>query len=343
MKTDFGKIINQAFAITFRNKWLWVFGLVLAVTTSSGGGGGGGSSNRSSSVDKKVNTQIDNYQAPSSTPPNLQNLAPQLLNNGQRVLGEATLSVKEVLSHVPVSYYFFFAFAVLLAGALSVAIVIYAKSWATGSLINGIDLESTKTFVSLSASSAKGRGTAIELVKITLIPSFILMVILAIPSFLVLILAGLMPSLGVILAIPLIFVAAIILIFVSVIIALGKFAIVLEGLGWKSAFRRGFFVLKTNFLDIFVMGIINCFIGSLASIASCLVLLPLLALGIASFASVTVFPPILVAALPIGALVLVLVIMAFTLLRAVLIVFSHATWVLLYKELTGLKVDNGSN
>src|SRR5688572_19088774 len=78
---DYGKIIKRSWELTWKNKWLWVMGLVLAVFGGGAGssGGGGSSSSNSSNINLPE-------ASPSPIPGNLESFQHQTSN----VLGEAT-------------------------------------------------------------------------------------------------------------------------------------------------------------------------------------------------------------------------------------------------------------
>lgn len=343
MKADFGKILSEAFKITLRNKWLWVFGLVIA-TLSSGSGFNFSNYSRlfntaSSGRDKQEQRFKDILKNR-----NFKEEPSEFFHQTGKVLGEASISTKNLLVTIPFYYYVLLVFFVLISVVVGVAVTMYARAWASGSLIHGINLETVGTTATLSNSSKAGRANAVEMIKLSFVPSLTLTLIFLVVSTPELILLVKLPGLakvifGLMLFITfMLFIVALIVAGASVL--LGSIALVLENLNWKAALSKGYLVFKKFVLDVVVMGVINCFLGGIAGVVSCVVIIPLILVGIAGIAGVTAAPLFALIIFPIGALVLVAVGLVLMLIRGISVVFVEATWVLLYKQL--IESMNGS-
>ncbi len=336
MKADFGKILSEAFKITLKNKWLWVFGLVIA-TLSSGSSSNFGNYSRSfNSKFGDKGKQEQKFRDILKTR-DFQAEPTEFLNESGKVLGEASISITNILGTIPFYYYILLFLFVLITVAVGVSIAMYARAWASGSLIHGINLEATGVTATLSDSSKAGRHSAIEMIKLSFIPSMATLLIFSvvlIPEFVLIVLVPGLVKVVVGLLLFITFLLCILaFIVVSASVLLGSIALVLEGLNWKTAFSKGYFVFKKYFLDVVIMGVINCFLGSIVGVASCVVLIPLILLGIAGFAGVTAAPPLAIIIFPTVALVAIAVVLVLTLVKGISIVFIESTWVLLYKQL----------
>lgn len=361
MTADFGKIIDQSVKITFKNKWLWVFGLVL-VTMSSGGSNFSNFSNYANKSDSKDAIEKNNSDKKQNQPEsNDENTIIPRTTNKQletklaanieitetnefgdlpKVLGQAVISGKQILASIPIAYWVIMVIAILIAIVISIAIALYAYSWAYGSLIFGIDQESKNISETLKTMSENGKNNAVELIKLSLIPGLILFSIFivgAVPLGLLSLLAKDSPTqltlylliLGIFIIIYLIST-----ILVSVSVMLGGIALVLEKLTWTTALKKGFTVFTKYFLEVIIMGVINCCISVILIGALMVVMIPLVVAGAAAIVGAAAFPPILGILVPLATLGFIAFILGSSLVSAILKVFQYSTWVLLYKQLT---------
>ena len=342
MKADFGKILNEALRITFKNKWLWVFGLVVAAF--SFGGGGPNFSNFSELSDLKKNKEepqpYNRYTGPGTVPSSPLNY----LKEVPSVLGYATVSFEELFRSIPIYYFVLLASVGLFAILISIGIGLYVNSWATSSLISGIDTNDGTTSSSLSTLSKYGRSNAIEMLKLNVLPSFAVtfaFIVFLIPLLLLFwVFSGKFYAVGVLLALPLLVIYLVAVVLISVSVNLGKIVLVLERLKWRGAFMRGFGVFKKFLWDVVVLGILNCFVGVGVGIVSCVGILLFGGVVALGFLGMVKFPLLSVVVLPISAVTTFVAIFLLTLVRGVQTVFNQATWVLLYKQLLGLEDTN---
>ncbi|OGC50431.1 hypothetical protein A2716_04465 [candidate division WWE3 bacterium RIFCSPHIGHO2_01_FULL_40_23] len=340
MKADYGKIINEAFRITFKNKWLWVFGLILAMGSS------GGNFNIPDAPGSKTKDKDNRIETPGKVNDVYKRTFEDGLLKAGSVLGESTVSLREVGRRIPIYYWVVLGVFLLIAFVLVVGISIYARSYAYGSLVQGVDLENRGITADLSGMSKEGRRRAVEIVKLELLPmvlAFVDLFLLWVPMILVFMSemsSGVKLFLGLVL-LTLALVFLILLIIVSVSAGLGRIAVVLSDLSWRQAFKKGFYIFKKFFIDVVVMGIINCFTGFLFGLASCVILIPFMILIFIGIAGLALSPYAGVVLFPLFGIMIVALIILFTLISAIAKVFMESTWVLLYKQLIETEVPVG--
>ena len=322
---DYGKIIKRSWQLTWKNKWLWVIGLVLA-TFGAGGysGSSGGSSNSSSSNIKLPGA------SPSPSPSNIQNFR----NQTSYVLGAATNFLKS---------WFILVLLILLFVVFMTATVWILTSWAKGALITGLNIADMDQPVDLKNSSPGGVAKIKDLVIFRLISTGLMigiivgvgiifglgfLVQLAVPVLGViwLILFGIVGFLALIVAI----------ILFSVLTIYAERLIVLKNLAPWEAWKKGLSIGRHNLLPTILMGIINSAIGCTSGCVGIIALLLVFALpGILlifpMFNGGFHFPGI---GQIIGIAILVILFFSINLLmRAVFLVFDAGNWNLLFKEI----------
>jgi len=172
MHADFSKILNQAFKITFKNKWLWIFGLVLAALSSGGSNFSsfdslGGESDKPSKIEKPKPALSDRrLQAPISPPyidpdPNYIKPINIPMYPVEPPVENPTIqwfsSLSNFIKSIPVLFFVALSVFLLILIAFGIAIGLYATSWASSSLIYGINQEDLGITGSLAEYSKKGR------------------------------------------------------------------------------------------------------------------------------------------------------------------------------------------
>lgn len=323
---DYGAILHRSWGLTKKHKWLWVYGLVLAVFGGgSGGGGGGGSGGSSTSgrTDKKL-------------PENLPEKTSQ-------VLGAATEAVKNWFVHVPATTWIGLGLLVFLLLVLFLITRWILVNWAKAGLIAGLAKADKEEEVSLVTTTGDGLRAVKPLVVLDLVGLG----------------AGLLATLGLILVFGLLALliwlvpdpGRIILWVIEGIIALptaigvflllgmvGIYAdrlIVLEGVAPVLAWKKGLGLGKGNFLPTVVMGIINsavgCGVGCLSMLALLVVLgIPGLVMMFPYFRGGWHWPP---AGIWVGMGILGMIfIYANLVVKVILTVFSYGNWNLFFKR-----------
>lgn len=324
---DFGNIISRSIEITKKNKWLWVYGLMLAsVAGNFGSGGGGGGSSTKDSPLKNLPKEI-----PSDLP-----------QKTSQVLGAATSTLRTWFENIPISTWILVGLMVLLVILLWIVISWIIRSWAAASLIYGIDLAENNNEVTLMSTSKKGMTKVKHLIFYSLISALITLATILTCIFFVGIgyiifnFAPLVQKIWLVLSLIVSFLSIIVLMVIySMITVYSERLIVLRNFSPWQAWRKGLSLSKNNFLYTVLMGIINNLIGCGAGCASIIVLL--IVLGIPAF--ILVLPiiidsqhaPIVPLVGGLG-LLFILFIYSMHLVNAILTVFRYSNWNLFFKK-----------
>lgn len=326
---DYGKIIKRSWEITWKNKWLWVTGMVLAAFGSSGSSGGGGSSGSTSS-----------QSIPSSSPlPS----PVEIKDKTSYVLGAATDYIKNWFSNVPVQNWILLGLLILFLVIVGVCIVWVLTHWAKGALIQGFEDADNDKLVTLKSISPYGISNVKKLIIFSLISvgmSIFVLVSLTLFVGLGYLAFTLFKPVGTILLILfgilafLVFIASM-AIFTMVTIYAERL-IVLKGFAPWQAWKKGFSLSKGNFMSTLLMGIINSIIGATTGCLGVIVLLIVFAIP-----GFLLIYPIFKDGFKIPSLmqifgILIFILLFFsinTMLRAVFIVFNYGNWNIFFKEI----------
>ncbi len=327
---DYGKIIKRSWELTWKNKWLWVMGMVLAVFA------GGGSSGSSSSNSSKLNVP---NASPSPAPTNLQGFHNQAIN----VLGEATNVLKTWFMNVPAGNWILLIVLILLFAIFSTVVVWILTAWAKGALISGLDDADMDKEVNLKTVSPKGISKIKDLIIFNLISvgisiamvvgilliigiGFLIQLAVPVLGIIWMVLFGIVGSLAFLIA----------LVLFAVLTIYAERLIVLENYSPWNAWKKGLSFGKGNFIPTFTMGIINSLIGCTSGCVGLIVIILILAIpGYILIAPIFKggfhFPNI---GQIIGIVVLFLLFITINLLiKAIFVVFDYSNWNLLFKEL----------
>lgn len=251
---DYSGIIRRSWDITIRNKWLWVYGLMIAATSGSslrGSGGGGGGTSSSDTIKGKI---------PEDLPA-----------KSEQVLGAMSDAATAWLRGTTPTTWIMLAGIVILLAILAVIIGMVVKSWATAGLIAGLRDAQNGQNVTLRSSSPQGLAKIKDIIIFGIISGlivtavFIAVGLLVAPGFLIL---GLLPLLGIIwlvlsgiTAVTLMILAVILTAMISVY---AERLIVLHGLAPWDAWKKGLTLARGNFLPTLIMGLINNAVGCAA-------------------------------------------------------------------------------
>lgn len=319
---DYGAILKRSWELTKKYKWLWVYGLVLAVF--GGGGSGGGSPSGSFGGFKKE-------------------LPEKLPEQTVQVLGQATDTISEWFKAIPLSTWLILGISTLLLILLFIVINWIICSWAKGALIAGLYEANQGNNVTLVSTSPKGLKAIKPLIVYGLIAFGISLgtilgaVVLVTSGYLVFSFSKLGQTLWLVLSS---IVGGLLLIVFLVLFAMVNVyadrQIVLKGTAPWPAWKTGFRFARRRFLPTLVMGIINQAIGCLVGCLSLLIILlvvgiPAVILIVPLFKNGFHFPkpPVIV--------ILILLFLIFInlnlLVRAILTVFRYGTWNLFFDQI----------
>ncbi|MBI3887508.1 hypothetical protein HY310_00380 [Candidatus Microgenomates bacterium] len=322
---DFGAIISRSRDLTFKNKWLWVYGLVIAVFTGSSfnSGGGGGSSSSSSSKSSTINI----------TPSNIS-------EQGKKVLGDATNLFTQWVSSIPPQTWLLLIIGVLLLIILGLIIQWVALNWAKGALIRGIEDADAGEKVELSTTTKYGIKSLKDLFIFSLISGAmslgIMFVLLAVYGLIALVLSYVKTLMVLwLVAAGIIGFFALIVMFVifAMVVIYAERLVVLEGYAPWNAWKKGLSLSKGNFGNTVLMGLINSAIGCSVGCASSIVifvvlLIPGIIFAIPFFSNE--YPPVSIA----GIVMLFLIFLfASMIVRAGIVVFNYSNWNQIFKKI----------
>lgn len=321
---DYGAILHRSWELTKRHKWLWVYGLVLAVLGGGGfNGGGGGGGGSTGGADKKLPEDL-----PEKT---------------SQVLGAATEAIKDWFSRVPVMTWVGIGLLILLLVVLFLITRWILVNWAKGGLIAGLAAADKEEEASLITTTGKGLMAVKPLAVLDLVGLGVgLLAILGLVLVfgLLALLIWLVPDPG---RIILWVIEGIVALptTIGVFLLLGMVGIyadrliVLGGVAPWAAWKKGLALGKGNFLPTVVMGVINmavgCGVGCLSMLALLVVLgIPALVLLLPYFRGGWHWPP---PGIWVGLLILVMIfVYASLLVRVILTVFMYGNWNLFFKE-----------
>lgn len=329
---NYGNIISRAWKITFKYKWLWVYGMVLASLGGLGSGGGGGSSSGGSK----------------NTPAfkDIQNITPPEGEELTHVLGTSTSLLKEWITHVPLEVWILLGVVFVFLVLYGIFVQIIIHSWATGALIGGLkDAEGDKNPVNLLTTTAHGKKTWKNIFLFNLLTAGVGLG-LFVGSILVcglgILIVGFLqiPFVQIILTVVcvlmFIFLLVISIPILTMISIYGERLIVLQGMETKEAFKKAFGLSKSSFWKTLIMGIIKNLITTGMGCASLLALLvivgvPAAIIAVVEFKNGVHFPS--AGSIVCWIILFLLFVYANLLVRGVTTVFSYSTWNLFFSEI----------
>jgi hypothetical protein len=331
---DYGKIIKRSWQLTWKNKWLWVMGIVLAAF----GGGGSGSSGGSSGSSGGSNIKIPSV-SPSPAPTNIQNFR----NETSYVLGTATNFLKSWFMNISAGSWILLGLLILLFIVFSTAIVWILTSWAKGALITGLNIADMDQPVDLKNSSPSGVAKIKDLIIFKLISAGLtIAIVLGIAAIFGLgfLVKLAIPFLGIIwlvlFGIVGVLAFAVAMVFFTMLTIYAERLIVLKNISAWKAWKKGLSLGRHNFLPTLIMGFINSVIGCVSGCVGILALLLVFALPgalliVPIFRNGFHFPGL---GQIVGIVILLVLFITINLLiRAVFVVFDTGNWNLLFKEI----------
>lgn len=299
MTLDYGRILGQAWQITWKHKILWIFGILAGLGSggSNGGGNDGGQSNGQGG-----------------------NLPPQFDQFFQRT--DQSIIIAIVLG--------------LVCLAVIVAIILIAlQVIGRGGLIGGVRLAAASQAVTFGAAWQIGLQKFWTLFLIGIIPGLIGLltaILVVVPGVM---LSALTFGLGLLCLFPVLCVLAIAGAVLSIIAYFGQIAAIVENLGVADALRRAGAVLQANLGSIVVLGLIVVVIdlvaGFLLALPLGFALAPIFVsvLGFANSSQVIGY-----GGLAFGLLCCSLLLPVILVLQGILQTWNTAVWTLAYDQLT---------
>ncbi|MFH1781794.1 MAG: hypothetical protein ABH835_04240, partial [Patescibacteria group bacterium] len=236
---DYGIIIKRSVEVVKKNRWLLVYGALIAGGFASGGGAGGSGSSRSNNNPK-----------------------PDL--NHEDILGTSANIFRDWLASVSPLTWTLLAGGILLIVIIGIAAALIMKNWAKASLISGAQLALNDQPTDLSNTSPLGKAKTKSLIIFSFISGgitlaiIILLTIICGLTYVLMKGAPVMTVLwGIFIAFPTVIALFTFFIFLAMISIYADRLIVLKNLTPWNAWKKALSLSKGNFLDTAVMGIIN--------------------------------------------------------------------------------------
>lgn len=251
---NFGQYLSRAWALTWKHKVLWIFGILASLGSgrinfgnNNGGGGSGTGSGNFPFPTPGGNIPPLGTPFPRVTPPAVPTVPP--------VPGTPSMP------NLPPEMTPF-----ILVGACVViilAIVFFVLGIiGTGGLIGGLRRAEEQGSVTFGEAWSLGTQNFMRLFGIKLlmlIPVFLFVCIILFGVLGTALTAGL----GVFCLIPLVCIGILVFIPVGIIAHFAQFAAVLEGMGPVDALKRGWAILKANLVNVVILGVILLVIGGI--------------------------------------------------------------------------------
>ncbi|OGC92987.1 hypothetical protein A3D85_03320 [Candidatus Amesbacteria bacterium RIFCSPHIGHO2_02_FULL_47_9] len=320
---DYSRILKRSWQLSWKNKWLWVYGLILAIFGGSGGSGGG--AGFSSSDFKEL---INSRPLPDTSEP------------ASQVLGMATNAIADWFKSVPLSIWLILAIGLILLLTIGFTVGLIIRAWAKAALISALHQADSDQSVNLVSTSPSGLTSLKSLIIYGILVSLI-----ALAGVLVLLSLG---SAALVLKDSLsqlviaVFLVALVLSFLFFMILLGftniyaERLIVLKNFSPWAAWKTGLNFAYHKFFPTLTMGIVDrsvgCSVGCLGTLIMGLFLgLPAYLLLTPSFKNGFHWPS------PPNLVAIVLLFLIFIhlnlLLQAIFTVFNFSNWNLFVKEM----------
>ncbi len=250
---DFGEILSKAWKTIWKHKVLWIFGIFASLGSGGGGGGGGGGG---SNYQGNGNFSQGNGDWDfNGFPPELQSFFEQFA---------------DTVTNIPWYVWVLVGLGFLL---LFIALIVISTIGKIG-LIQGTRLTDASdeklSFGPLFSQSLRYFWRVFLFSLITGLAIFIVMMIIMIPMVL---LGVLTLGIGMLCIVPLICLLIPAMWIVGIILEQGTIAIVVEDIGVFDGLKRGWQVLKGNFWNLLLMGVI---LGIGSGIVGLIIALPFL-------------------------------------------------------------------
>jgi len=316
---DYGTIIKRSVEVVKKNRWLLVYGALIAGGFASGGSAGGGSSSNS-----KPDMNLEDLPQKTSS-----------------VLGESANIFRDWLASVSPLTWALLAGGILLIVIIGIVAALIMKNWAKASLISGAQLALNDQPTDLSNTSPLGKAKTKSLIIFSFISGgitlavIILLTIIGGLTYVLMKGAPVMTVLwGIFIAFPTVIALFTFFIFLTMISIYADRLIVLKNLTPWNAWKKALSLSKGNFLDTAVMGIINSvttgIFGCLTTIIVLLILgIPSLIILLPSLINKKSPPPIVWVFLVIFVLLFIVTV---TLISAATAVFKFSNWNQVFNE-----------
>jgi len=328
---DYSEILKKSWRTTFRSKWLWVYGLALAIF--AGGAGGGGSSGNLGNLTNNKSFNNLPKAIPSGTP----------LNEPTKVLGESVNVLVDWFKQVPVSIWVMIGIGILVVILFRTIIKWVVTSWAKGALIGGLKDALDDKNITLINTTHYGIASFKRFIILGLLTAgivlcslFFIVSVVAIVGFVGSLFSETLKNILLILTG---FAGAVTFFLMIMVLAMVSIyadrLIVLYGYRPWDALKKAYSISKGHYLHTILMGIINVIsssvLGCLSAIVALVILgIPSAIIAVSEFKDGLHFPSLS----SLISLILIFLVFIYTqyMVKAVLIVWTYGNWNLFFKE-----------
>lgn len=316
------EIYKRSFEIVRKNKWLWVFGMMLVATS---GASFSGNFQSFGNVSKSFNQ--------SSTPGS--GITPDF-----SVFTTVFSSIMNVFSQVPVSAYATLGISVVIAIILGVIIALVVVSWAQGAAIGAINDGYNNKPVTLRAGSLYGIRSFKRIIWLLIVPGLLYFLAIIIPfiiSFFIMIAlwdSTLGRLIGILIFLTFLFIMILASLAISASVIWAKRITVIEGKSAYQSFKEGWVMVKEHFLKMIVLGCSNCILSC------CLGMTIAASIGaaiVAGIGLISVNKKVGAVFLVIVGIVVVILLLLSVLFGGIYTIFNYTTWNILYRKLRSKK------
>jgi len=322
----YSEILRRSFEAVKKHKWLWIWGLFFVTIAGGGGGGFNSSSNftRSSDGISKTLQSVD---------------FDKIVNLFWEYIGS---HYWEIIQGVPFWVWIVVIGVILANWVFFVFYGIFLKNWVKGGMVKLSYEAVSDGEITLEAGSMAGIASFWRLFVASLAVSFLFLGVFLV-FFLVGFLFGLIPILGLLLIVLLIpfFIGAVI--FLILVKTMADWYIVVDGKDVIQALRDAFVLAKKRLFKLLGMGVINTGISCLVPVLWLMVLIPVgIFLFMGGVFSVLILKMFSLLLSPFFIIIVIAIVVAGSLISAVVSAFRFCNWSLIFKDVTG-RIGLGSN
>lgn len=316
-------IYKRSFEIVKKNKWLWVFGMILVTTSGS----------KFSGSFNNIGNFSNSFQGAESS-------IPGSPTSDFSMFKTVITAVVNILKEIPVSAYATLGVSVVVAVIVSLIIILVVSSWAKGAAIGAVNDAYDNKPVTLRSGSLHGIHSFKRIIWLFIVPWILYFIAVVVPFAIVGVLMAIFWESEVLRLFGILF--FVILFFLMFLVSLAICAsliwavriTVIEKRGAYESFKEGWKLVKSHFLKMIALGCANCLLGC------CLTGVVGAIIGGAVVSGVgllqvnkkvgTVFLTIVV-------FIVLLLVLLSILFTGIYTVFNVTTWNVLYRQIRGTK------
>lgn len=323
---DIGNLYSKSWNIVKNNKVTWIFG---AAVSALAAGSSGYSSNGGSSGGENIQKIFENVPKEATEGAKL-----------TQVLGESTGPVQQLLGDIfhaiPIYFYLILGIEVAILIILGIVIRFIYSAWSNAGLIQSIQSAYLNKKPTIAESAQKAFPYIKSLIALELIPLlfFILVIPISIIVFVAAFWVGSWPLrifFGLLLVVE-----VILLIYVSLVMTVGVIwgtrQVIISGKGAKEAFWSGIRIARRKFWSSILLGLVNTIVSGLISVIPIVIIIGIVVAGVVSYLMTETISPVLIV---IGVFAFIVVMVAMTIIGAIVTAFKASVWTIAYNQIKG--------